>query len=71
MRTYQIIKQAIKLREREIQEVATAVGVSRERLSRYLPGRAPNFSQALVDKLFTELGLKVVMVMEEVAVLLP
>ena len=70
MRTYQIIKRAIALRDREIQEVAAAVGVSREHLSRYLNGRSPNFSQALVDQLFAELGLRVVLVMDDVDVLL-
>lgn len=70
MRTYQIIKQAIALRGREIQEVAAAVGTSREHLSRYLNGRSPNFSQALVDQLFAELGLKVVLVMDDMDVLL-
>ena len=71
MRTYRIIRQAIALRGREIQEVAGAVGVSRAHLSRYLNGRSPNFGQALVDKLFEELGLRVVMEMDDVDELLP
>lgn len=71
MRTYEIIKRAITLREREIQDVALAIGTSREHLSRYVNGRSPNFAQALVDKLFEELGLKVVLVMDDLDVLLP
>ncbi len=71
MRTYRIIRSAITLRGREIQDVAATVGVSRAHLSRYLNGRSPNFGQALVDKLFEELGLRVVLVMDDVDVLLP
>lgn len=71
MRTYEIIKRAIALRGRDIQEVAIAIGTSREHLSRYVNGRSPNFAQALVDKLFEELGLKVVLVMDDLDVLLP
>ena len=71
MRTYEIIKRAIALRDREIQEVAVAIGTSREHLSRYVNGRSPNFAQALVDKLFEELGLRVVLVMDDLDVLLP
>ena len=71
MRTYEIIKRAITLRGRDIQEVAIAIGTSREHLSRYVNGRSPNFAQALVDKLFEELGLKVVLVMDDLDVLLP
>ncbi|MEO0519139.1 MAG: helix-turn-helix transcriptional regulator [Cyanobacteria bacterium P01_A01_bin.116] len=71
MRTYEIIKRAIALRGREIQEVAIAVGTSREHLSRYVNGRSPNFAQELVDKLFEELGLRVVLVMDDLDVLLP
>lgn len=71
MRTYEIIKRAISLRDRDIQEVASAIGTSREHLSRYVNGRSPNFAQALVDKLFEELGLKVVLVMDDLDVLLP
>lgn len=59
------------MRGREIQDVAATVGVSRAHLSRYLNGRSPNFGQALVDKLFEELGLRVVLVMDDVDVLLP
>ena len=70
MRTYEIIKRAISLRGREIQEVAVAIGTSREHLSRYVNGRSPNFAQALVDNLFEELGLKVVFVMADLEVLL-
>ena len=70
MRTYEIIKQAIALRNRDIQEVATTIGTSREHLSRYVNGRSPNFSQELLDQLFKELGLKVVLVMEDIDVLL-
>ncbi|MEO0709059.1 MAG: hypothetical protein AAF050_25830 [Cyanobacteria bacterium J06649_5] len=70
MRTYEIIKRAIALRGREIQEVAIAIGTSREHLSRYVNGRSPNFAQALVDNLFEELGLKVVFVMDDLEVLL-
>ncbi len=66
MRIYRIIRKAIALRGREIQEVAVAVGISREHLSRYLNGRSPNFGQALVDKLFEELGLRVVLEMDDV-----
>lgn len=71
MRTYEIIKRAIALRNRDIQEVASAIGTSREHLSRYVNGRSPNFAQALVDKLFEELGLRVVLVMDDLDVLLP
>lgn len=71
MRTYRIIRRAIALRGREIQEVAATVGISRAHLSRYLNGRSPNFGQALVDQLFEELGLRVVLEMDEVDVLLP
>lgn len=71
MRTYEIVKRAIALRGRDIQEVAIAIGTSREHLSRYVNGRSPNFAQALVDKLFEELGLKVVLVMDDLDVLLP
>ncbi|MEM6452505.1 MAG: helix-turn-helix transcriptional regulator [Cyanobacteria bacterium P01_D01_bin.105] len=71
MRTYEIIKRVIALRGREIQEIAIAIGTSREHLSRYVNGRSPNFAQALVDKLFEELGLKVVLVMDDLDVLLP
>ena len=71
MRTYEIIKRVIALRGREIQEVAIAVGTSREHLSRYVNGRSPNFAQELVDKLFEELGLRVVLVMDDLDVLLP
>lgn len=71
MRTYKIIKRAITLRGREIQEVAEAVGISREHLSRYLNGRSPNFGQALVDKLFEELGLRVVLEMNDLDKLMP
>ena len=70
MRTYEIIKRAISLRGREIQEVAVAIGTSREHLSRYVNGRSPNFAQALVDKLFEELGLRVVLVLDDMDVLL-
>ena len=70
MRTCEIIKQAIALRNRDIQEVATAIGTSREHLSRYVNGRSPNFSQELLDQLFRELGLKVVLMMEDIDVLL-
>lgn len=70
MRTCEIIKRAIALRNRDIQEVATAIGTSREHLSRYVNGRSPNFSQELLDQLFRELGLKVVLVMEDIDVLL-
>jgi len=69
MRTYEIIKRAIALRGREIQEVASAIGTSREHLSRYVNGRSPNFAQALVDKLFEELGLKLVLTFEDMDVL--
>ena len=69
MRTYEIIKRAIALRGREIQEVAIAVGTSREHLSRYVNGRSPNFAQELVDKLFEELGLRVVLVMDDIDIL--
>lgn len=71
MRTYEIIRRAITLRDREIQEVAVAIGTSREHLSRYVNGRSPNFAQALVDKLFEELGLRVVLVIDDLDVLLP
>ncbi|MEL7144596.1 MAG: helix-turn-helix transcriptional regulator [Cyanobacteria bacterium J06650_10] len=71
MRTYEIIKRAIALRNRDIQEVASAIGTSREHLSRYVNGRSPNFAQVLVDKLFAELGLRVVLVMDDLDVLLP
>ena len=70
MRTYEIIRRAIALRGRDIQEVATVIGTSREHLSRYVNGRSPNFSQELLDELFRELGLKVVLVMEDIDVLL-
>jgi len=70
MRTYEIIRRAISLRGRDIQEVATVIGTSREHLSRYVNGRSPNFSQELLDQLFRELGLKVVLVMEDIDVLL-
>ena len=69
MRTYEIIKRAIALRGREIQEVASAIGTSREHLSRYVNGRSPNFAQELVDKLFKELGLKLVLTFEDMDVL--
>lgn len=69
MRTYKIIKRAIALRGRDIQEVALAIGTSREHLSRYVNGRSPNFAQDLVDKLFEELGLRVVLVMDDLEVL--
>ena len=69
MRTYEIIKRAIALRDRDIQEVAIAIGTSREHLSRYVNGRSPNFAQVLVDKLFEELGLKIVMTFEDMDVL--
>ncbi|MGB3672679.1 MAG: helix-turn-helix transcriptional regulator [Phormidesmis sp.] len=69
MRTYEIIKRAIALRDREIQEVASAIGTSREHLSRYVNGRSPNFAQSLVDKLFEELGLKVVLTIDNLDVL--
>lgn len=69
MRTYEIIKRAIALRDREIQEVAVAIGTSREHLSRYVNGRSPNFAQALVDKLFEELGIKLVLTLEDMDVL--
>ncbi|MEL7523304.1 MAG: helix-turn-helix transcriptional regulator [Cyanobacteria bacterium J06650_10] len=71
MRTYEIIKRAISLRGRDIQEVAVSIGTSREHLSRYVNGRSPNFAQALVDKLFEELGLRVVLVMDDLDILLP
>ena len=70
MRTYDIIKRAIALRGREIQEVAIAVGTSREHLSRYVNGRSPNFAQVLLDKLFEELGIKLVLTFEDTDVLL-
>ena len=70
MRTYEIIKRAVELRDRDIKDVAIAIGTSREHLSRYVNGRSPNFAQALVDKLFEELGLKVVLVMDDMEVLL-
>lgn len=70
MRTYEIIKRAITLRNRDIQEVAAAIGTSREHLSRYVNGRSPNFSQELLDQLFEELGLKVVFVMDDIEVLM-
>lgn len=70
MRTYEIIKKAIALRGREIQEVAVSIGTSREHLSRYVNGRSPNFAQALVDRLFEELGLRVVLVLDDMDVLL-
>ncbi|NJM98032.1 MAG: helix-turn-helix transcriptional regulator [Phormidesmis sp. RL_2_1] len=70
MRTYKIIKRAIALRNRDIQEVAGAIGTSREHLSRYVNGRSPNFSQELLDKLFEELGLKVVFVMADIEALM-
>lgn len=70
MCTYKIIKRAIALRNRDIQEVAAAIGTSREHLSRYVNGRSPNFSQELLDKLFEELGLKVVFVMADIEVLM-
>ena len=69
MRTYKVIKRAIALRGRDIQEVALAIGTSREHLSRYVNGRSPNFAQDLVDKLFEELGLRVVLVMDDLEVL--
>ena len=69
MRTYKIIKRAIALRERDIQEVAIAIGTSREHLSRYVNGRSPNFAQVLLDKLFEELGLKLVLTFEDMDVL--
>lgn len=69
MRTYKIIKRATALRGRDIQEVALAIGTSREHLSRYVNGRSPNFAQDLVDKLFEELGLRVVLVMDDLEVL--
>ena len=70
MRTHEIIKRAIALRGREIQEVAIAVGTSREHLSRYVNGRSPNFAQVLLDKLFEELGIKLVLTFEDTDVLL-
>ncbi|MEL6882431.1 MAG: helix-turn-helix transcriptional regulator [Cyanobacteria bacterium J06607_10] len=70
MRTYEIIKRAIALRGRDIQEVAVSIGTSREHLSRYVNGRSPNFAQALVDRLFEELGLRVVLVLDDMDVLL-
>lgn len=57
------------MRGRDIQEVALAIGTSREHLSRYVNGRSPNFAQDLVDKLFEELGLRVVLVMDDLEVL--
>ncbi|MEL6881482.1 MAG: helix-turn-helix transcriptional regulator [Cyanobacteria bacterium J06607_10] len=69
MRTYEIIKRAIALRGRDIQEVAVSIGTSREHLSRYVNGRSPNFAQALLDKLFEELGLKLVLTFEDIDVL--
>jgi len=69
MRTYEIIKRAIALRGREIQEVAIAIGTSREHLSRYVNGRSPNFAQVLLDQLFEELGLKLVLTFEDMDVL--
>lgn len=65
MRTYEIIKRAIALRGRDIQDVALAIGTSREHLSRYVNGRSPNFAQVLVDKLFEELGLKLVLTFDD------
>lgn len=70
-RNRRVIRRAIALRGREIQEVAGAVGISREHLSRYLNGRSPNFGQALVDKLFAELRLRLVLEMDDVDELLP
>ena len=69
MRTYEIINRAITLRGRELQEVAAAIGTSRKHLSSYVNGRSPNFAQALVDKLFEELGLKLVLTFEDMDVL--
>ena len=69
MRTYEIIKRAISLRGRDIQDVALAIGTSREHLSRYVNGRSPNFAQVLVDKLFEELGLKLVLTFDDMDVL--
>ena len=69
MRTYEIINRAISLRGREIQEVAAAIGTSRKHLSSYVNGRSPNFAQALVDKLFEELGLKLVLTFDDMDVL--
>jgi len=69
MRTYEIIKRAIALRGRDIQDVAVAIGTSREHLSRYVNGRSPNFAQVLVDKLFEELGLKLVLTFDDMDVL--
>ena len=69
MRTYEVVSRAIALRGREIQEVAAAIGTSRKHLSSYINGRSPNFAQALVDKLFEELGLKLVLTFEDMDVL--
>lgn len=69
MRTYEIINRAIALRGREIQDVASAIGTSRKHLSSYVNGRSPNFAQVLVDKLFEELGLKLVLTFEDMDVL--
>lgn len=79
MFTYEIIKRAIALRDREIQEVTITIGTSREHLFRSVnerfsqgdASRTPNFAQALVDKLFEELGLRIVLVMDDLDVLLP
>ena len=69
MRTYEVVSRAITLRGREIQEVAAAIGTSRKHLSSYINGRSPNFAQVLVDKLFEELGLKLVLTFEDMDVL--
>jgi hypothetical protein len=69
MRTYEIINRAISLRGREIQEVAAAIGTSRKHLSSYVNGRSPNFAQVLVDRLFEELGLKLVLTFDDMDVL--
>jgi transcriptional regulator with XRE-family HTH domain len=66
MRTYEVIKNVIALRNRDIQEVAATIGTSRGHLSRYLNGKSPNFAQDLQDQLLSELGLKIVMAMEDV-----
>jgi transcriptional regulator with XRE-family HTH domain len=66
MRTYEIIKSVIALRNRDIQEVAATIGTSRGHLSRYLNGKSPNFAQDLQDRLLVELDLKIVIAMEDV-----
>jgi transcriptional regulator with XRE-family HTH domain len=66
MRTYKVIRKAIALRNRDIQEVAATIGTSRGHLSRYLNGKSPNFGQEMQDQLLVELGLKLVLAMEDV-----